>query len=249
MGERGALPDPIRNIRYGSEEPCGDIPQWRQHNPLQILRGTGDGQVQLFLDSDGKYVVRVSNEVILRTGVLAAADITFDEEVKKHSDPNRHQRAAPKGRNFWERLVSLLPWVHDGQPRNDEPPGDAEPPEDDAINARPVYQMVVDFDTGSWQPEGVLRQMGYKVGKQGLSTAERHEILRQVVAVELVAASPDARDYVREWGPPASRQRLAKMVNSIAAFSRNAQRHNADYSEAIADWEDDLGWLEITYGY
>ncbi len=30
MGDRGALPDPIRNIRYGFEEPPGDIPAWRQ---------------------------------------------------------------------------------------------------------------------------------------------------------------------------------------------------------------------------
>ncbi|SHP28676.1 Uncharacterised protein [Mycobacteroides abscessus subsp. abscessus] len=34
-GERGALPDPIRGIRYGIEEPCGDVPAWRQNNPLQ----------------------------------------------------------------------------------------------------------------------------------------------------------------------------------------------------------------------
>ncbi len=35
MGERGALPDPIRGIRYGIEEPCGDVPAWRQNNPQQ----------------------------------------------------------------------------------------------------------------------------------------------------------------------------------------------------------------------
>ncbi len=78
--------------------------------------------------------------------------------------------------------------------------------------------------------------------------AARREILRQVLRVELVAGSADARDYVREWGPPASSQRLTKVRNSIAAFSRNAQRRNADYSEAIADWEEDLDWLAATYG-
>ncbi len=89
--------------------------------------------------------------------------------------------------------------------------------------------------------------MGYKVGKQGLSTTERREILRRVYSVELVAGSADAQGYVREWGPPASTARLAKMVNSIAAFSRNAKRRNTDYSEAIADWEEDLDWLTETY--
>ena len=33
MGEHGALPDPSRNIRYGLEEPAGDIPAWRQFRP------------------------------------------------------------------------------------------------------------------------------------------------------------------------------------------------------------------------
>ena len=87
--------------------------------------------------------------------------------------------------------------------------------------------------------------MGYKVGKDGLPTASRREIL---VRVKLVAASSDVESYLREWDPPGSSQRVVKMHNAIAAFSRNAQRRNADYVEAIADWESDLDWLESTYG-
>lgn len=108
--------------------------------------------------------------------------------------------------------------------------------------------LLVSFDTGAWPASGVLSEMGYRVGKNGLIATARHKILEDVLTVELVAASAAANAYVREWGPPASRSRLQKMVNSIAAFARNARRRSADYSEAIADWESDLQWLQVTYG-
>lgn len=206
MGERGAPPDPIRNIRYGREEPCGDIPAWRQHST-------------------------------------------------SFADPPTDPPTAPGGKTFWQRLASVLPWVHDeepdhGSPSTPTPPQEPDPEpdlDDHDINAPPFYQLVVDFDTGAWPTSGVLRQMGYNVGKQGLRPVERRKILRQVLHVELVAGSADARNYVHEWGPPASHQRLTKMCNSLAAFSRNAQRQDADYSEAIADWDEDLAWLTATY--
>jgi len=108
--------------------------------------------------------------------------------------------------------------------------------------------LLVSFDTGAWPTSGVLSEMGYRVGKSGLIAAARHKILEDVLTVQLVAASAAANAYVREWGRPASRWRLQKMVNSIAAFARNARRRSADYSEAIADWESDLEWLRVTYG-
>ncbi len=109
-------------------------------------------------------------------------------------------------------------------------------------------KLLVNFDTGEWQPSGVLSEMGYRVGKNGLSDTVRRTILAEVLAVDLVPQSPAASAYVAEWGSPYSRQRLQKMVNSIAAFARNARRRDADYSEAIADWESDLEYLRLTYG-
>ncbi|WP_425004481.1 hypothetical protein [Mycolicibacterium sp. S3B2] len=199
MGERGAPPDPIRNIRWGLEEPSGDVPAWRQNYPAA-------------------------------------------------NNPPTEPPTASSGKPFWQRIASLLPWVHDDEPEQQSSSGPFL--NGDSVNthgSERSYRLVISFDTGSWQPTGVLREMGYKVGKQGLSTTERREILRRVYSVELVAGSADAQGYVREWGPPASTARLAKMVNSIAAFSRNAKRRNTDYSEAIADWEEDLDWLTETY--
>lgn len=114
----------------------------------------------------------------------------------------------------------------------------------------PVNQrkLLVNFDTGAWPSSGVLSEMGYRVGRNGLAAGARRLILVEALNVELVATSPAADGYVREWGPPSSRHRLQKMVNSISAFARNARRRTADFSEAIADWESDLEWLRDTYG-
>jgi hypothetical protein len=94
---------------------------------------------------------------------------------------------------------------------------------------------------------GVLKQMGYQVGNDGWETARRRAILKQVFEAELVATSSGANSYVREWGAPGSRQRLVKMTDAIAAFARNAGRQKADFTQAIADWEQDLAWLRATY--
>lgn len=117
-----------------------------------------------------------------------------------------------------------------------------------AVAANSAPTLIVNFDTGAWPVSGVLGEMGYRVGRNGLTANARHEVLDGVLAVELVAASPAAESYVGEWGPPSSRLRLQKVVNSIAAFARNARRRSADYSEAIADWESDLDWLRAVYG-
>lgn len=109
-------------------------------------------------------------------------------------------------------------------------------------------RLVVDFGDGEWPETGVLKNMGYTVGKQGLIPSARQDILRLVLGVELVAGSDGADWYIEQWGKPMSAKRLHKMANCIAAFTQSKKRvRNYDYSEAIADWESDLSWLKITY--
>ncbi|AWT52252.1 hypothetical protein D806_012640 [Mycolicibacterium smegmatis MKD8] len=80
-------------------------------------------------------------------------------------------------------------------------------------------KLIVNFETGTWPASGALGEMGYRVGRSGLPATLRRSILEGVLQVELVAASPATNAYVRDWGPPNSRRRLQKMVNSIAAFA------------------------------
>jgi hypothetical protein len=123
----------------------------------------------------------------------------------------------------------------------------------EAVFERPegqrMHRLVVNLDTGSWQATGVLGQMGYHVGKNGVDQRTRRAILTEAVAVQLIAASPDYAEYVGEWGPPHSRKRIVKIRNSITAFARIRGRTKADYAGAIADWKSDLAWLKAEFDF
>lgn len=166
------------------------------------------------------------------------------------------QAPRPRPKSFWQQVVAFLPWVHDEPEKGS---GAAEPESnsaseqrtdvwsrresDDDINARPVHQLVINIDTGSWPASGVLREMGYKVGKSGLGPSARRDILRAALTVELVATTTEAESYLREWGDPNSRRRASKIKRCLAGFAELHRNNRADYSEAIADWESDLAWF------
>lgn len=101
--------------------------------------------------------------------------------------------------------------------------------------------------TDGWQPDGMLKYMGYHVGQtNGKSTSARHAILSQVFQRALPPVFPD--EYLDEWGDPETAGRLRKMAETIAALVRNAKRRsNASMIGAIRDWEDDLDFLHEKY--
>lgn len=96
-------------------------------------------------------------------------------------------------------------------------------------------------------PQGILKAMGYKVGKNGESpTVRRSRLSRVMEARDLPKVGPE--DYMAEWANPNTCARLRKIAHSIASFARNAKRHReANKSQAIADWEADLEWLKKSY--
>jgi hypothetical protein len=97
-----------------------------------------------------------------------------------------------------------------------------------------------------WYSEGLLSFMGYRVGHNGVPASHRRDILDYIYH-ETVPRVHSA-EYMRSWGIPKSRDRLKKMADSIAAFTRNARRNLfADMSAAIDDWEADLVYLKRTY--
>lgn len=101
--------------------------------------------------------------------------------------------------------------------------------------------------TGVWLDEGVLKFLGYQVGKTSdLSTPLREAILGRVFSGEIPPAFP--RSYLAEWGAPASAGRLKKIAECIASFTRNAKRRRDDRLDlAIMDWEHDLQFLHDEY--
>lgn len=94
--------------------------------------------------------------------------------------------------------------------------------------------------------EGLLKCLGYQVGNDGIKLHKRREILAKVFEDEL--PSVNSKEYMKDWGSPKSSKRLKKLADSLATFSRNAQKkRNVDLKHAIYDWEDDLNWLKETY--
>lgn len=109
----------------------------------------------------------------------------------------------------------------------------------------------LDVKTDSGQPlppHGVLKAMGYHVGKSGLNPKERREILWRTFRVQLVCGSDSADDYIREWGNRCSRLRLAKLDRTLGGLAANAERKTkTDMSEAIRDWREDQAWLRTKH--
>lgn len=97
------------------------------------------------------------------------------------------------------------------------------------------------------EKEGMLAYLEYHVGRTyGQAAHVRQSTLTRVFEHSL----PPVFDklYLSMWGPNGSAQRLQKIAESIAAFTRNAKRRAPDaLDEAIRQWEQDLKFLHDRY--
>ena len=94
--------------------------------------------------------------------------------------------------------------------------------------------------------DGMLSFMGYQVGTTStLTPTDRRHILSYVFYGRLPLVSSEA--YTAEWGEPASRARLSKLTKTISAFIENAQRRRTDMRVAIADWKEDLIFIQESF--
>jgi len=92
---------------------------------------------------------------------------------------------------------------------------------------------------------GLLRSMGYRVGRNGLGPNQRRRILARAYFIEnppFIHSQSDS--YREEWGPAQTASRLKKIAYSIASFCRMKKRRIDFHKSAIHAWEDDLAWLK-----
>jgi hypothetical protein len=101
------------------------------------------------------------------------------------------------------------------------------------------------LNASDWEPEGLLKVLGYKVGLAGEQQSFRRHLLAEIFNCIVPPVFDD--HYAEQWGSPGSPFRLWKMARTIAAFTRNAKRRDAQMSEAIRDWERDLEFLYRQY--
>src|SRR3954468_6429295 len=88
----------------------------------------------------------------------------------------------------------------------------------------PVETLVIDGDGSLLPAHGILKEMGYRVGKSGLLPNERREILRRTFRVQLASPSGAASDYIAEWGGRCSQARFEKMDRVLGGLAANAAR-------------------------
>jgi hypothetical protein len=101
--------------------------------------------------------------------------------------------------------------------------------------------------TECWEPEGLLKYMGYRVGLGASSSRQARESVLAGI-FECVVPPVFERSYIKEWATPKSPARLQKMAETIAALTRNAKRRrDARMGSAIKDWEQDLEFLYYEY--
>jgi hypothetical protein len=55
----------------------------------QVVRSTKDNHIQLVANANGRYEVKVAEEVVFDSRVLTAAEIYYTEEVDKHRADKR----------------------------------------------------------------------------------------------------------------------------------------------------------------
>jgi hypothetical protein len=116
----------------------------------------------------------------------------------------------------------------------------------DASAAAPrVSENGKDWSSEFMVGEGMLKEMGYRVGRNGLSAPIRQAMLTQVFTRSLPPIFP--KPYMQQWGDNGSARRLHKIADCLAAFARNAARLPGNYDEAISDWKEDLEYLHDTH--
>lgn len=97
------------------------------------------------------------------------------------------------------------------------------------------------------EDHGLLSHFGYHVGKKAPSQARRREAILKALRQPL--SNTDFSDtYVLDCGPPNSQQRLQKIINALAAFIRNGKRRGPGHQLAVEHWQQDLDWLEESFG-
>jgi len=89
--------------------------------------------------------------------------------------------------------------------------------------------------------ESPLHLMGYIVGKAGIPTEERREILKAAFQDHLPNAG--SAEYMAQWGMPGTKQRFDAIAGHISKCRIKSGRPAFDYSVADDDWTNDLNWF------
>jgi hypothetical protein len=110
---------------------------------------------------------------------------------------------------------------------------------------RPAVELFIrrwpDGQRLDWNPQSLLKMMGYAVGTRGVPVPERRRVITDVLFLPESLLPTGQGSF---WGGRATRRRLRAIVRMIETF-RNlaAARTHGDWSRACQHWEADLAWM------
>jgi hypothetical protein len=92
-----------------------------------------------------------------------------------------------------------------------------------------------------WNPQSILKVMGYAVGVRGVPTIERRRVITDVLFLPESLLPAGQGSF---WGVRGTRRRVRAIVRMVKTF-RNlaAARTHGDWSKACQHWEADLEWI------
>lgn len=102
------------------------------------------------------------------------------------------------------------------------------------------------FNDAEWNEKSFLKLMGYQVGVSGISAWRRQDILRRAYERPLPAGMPAAMRA--ECGVPGSSVRLQRIVRHLKFCIAMARPRAANLAKALSDWQEDIAWLQATFG-
>ena len=104
-------------------------------------------------------------------------------------------------------------------------------------------QFLVQSDASKQERrQSPLHVLGYRVGRSGPSAEARQEILRKAVAESF--PNVGTAEYMANWGLPNTPRRVMAITLHLVRHLERATELDAEYTQAIVDWESDIAWLK-----
>lgn len=111
------------------------------------------------------------------------------------------------------------------------------------INENPTWSKGEGLVSDEWPKIGVLSAIGYRVGHSGIQENKvRPNILLRAFISPVLPFLGDI-EYMHEWGPAETSQRLKKIAHSICSFA-NLNRKRKGTEAAVEHWKSDLSFLK-----
>ena len=192
-------------------------------DPHEHARRLAEGDERPFMDDDYREMLGIleasSDDVFTLFALVCECNI----RVRKN-DRSKAQRVLEQARPLFLELAALeFPDEPDGVPG------------------------VTDFgSTEGWPQQGLLTEMGYRVGNKDPGVHTRHAILKRVFQGPLVPVF--SQEYMEGWGRDETLLRLYKLAWSIASFADLRLRKLGGVPDpAVQTWIEDLEWLRVAF--